>query len=331
MTNRETVKSTRGVRSMRVSNITTVACLGTGTMGHGVAFLAARAGYDVRLFGRSPESIRRGLDSIDRAVALYEDNKLMPAGEGDRIRSNIRGVTDLEEAAAGADLIMESVAEVLRVKRDVFAVVEAACPEHAVIATDTSGLDLEEIRTVFKRPERFLSIHFFTPPYLMPTVEVCPCSATAESVRKTAAQWVESIGNMPVELTAAVPGFIINRIQAAVLREALYIVEQGWASAETVDNAVVHSLGRRYAQTGPIESADMGGWDILGALLDELGGKLCAYKKAPSLVDDLRAEGRLGLKTGEGYYSWPAEKIQERRSARERTLIQFLREDPAGR
>jgi 3-hydroxybutyryl-CoA dehydrogenase len=316
---------------MRAANINTVACLGTGTMGHGVAFLAAKAGYAVNLFGRSPESIKRGLDSIDRAIALYEDNKLMPAGEGEKIRKNVTGVTTLQEAVAGADLVMESVAEVLQVKRDVFAVVEAACPEHAVIATDTSGLDLEEIRTVFKRPERFLSIHFFTPPYLMPTVEVCPCSATLDSVRKTAVQWVESIGNMPVELSTAVPGFIINRIQAAVLREAAYIVEQGWASAETVDKAVVYSLGRRYAQTGPIESADMGGWDILGALLDELGGKLCAYKKAPALADDLRARGNLGLKTGKGYYDWPAERIQQRRAAREQTLIGFLREDLSGK
>ncbi|MDR1686690.1 MAG: 3-hydroxyacyl-CoA dehydrogenase family protein [Desulfovibrio sp.] len=314
---------------MRAANINTVACLGTGTMGHGVAFLAAKAGYTVKLFGRSPESIKRGLDSIDRAIALYENNKLMPAGEGDKIRKNITGVTTLEEAAAGVDLVMESVAEVLQVKRDVFAVVEAACPEHAVIATDTSGLDLEQIRTAFKRPERFLSIHFFTPPYLMPTVEVCPCSATSDSVRKTAVQWVESIGNMPVELSTAVSGFIINRIQAAVLREAVYIVEQGWASAETVDKAIVYSLGRRYAQTGPIESADMGGWDILGALLDELGDKLCAYKKAPSLVDDLRAAGTLGLKTGKGYFDWPAERIQQRRSAREQTLIEFLRKDQA--
>jgi 3-hydroxybutyryl-CoA dehydrogenase len=150
-------------------------------------------------------------------------------------------------------------------------------------------------------------------------------------VRKTAAQWVESLGNTPIELTMAVPGFVINRIQAAILREALYIVEQGWASAETVDKAIVYCLGRRYTQTGPIESADMGGWDILGALLDELSGMLCAYKKAPSLVDDLRAKGHLGLKTGRGYYSWPAEKIQERRSAREQALIKFLREDMAGK
>jgi 3-hydroxybutyryl-CoA dehydrogenase len=312
---------------MRVKTIQTVACLGTGTMGHGVAFLAAKAGYAVRLFGRSKESVERGLGSVDRAIALYEDNKLMPAGAGENIRKNITGVTTLEEAASGADVIMESVAEVLDVKREVFAKVEAVCTEDAIIATDTSGLDLEEIRTVFKHPGRFLSIHFFTPPYLMPTVEVCPCSMTLDSVRKTAAQWVESIGNMPIELSTAVPGFIINRIQATVLREALYIVEQGWASAETVDKAVVNSLGRRYTQTGPIESADMGGWDILGALLDELGSSLCAYKKAPSLVADLRAKGQLGLKTGRGYFPWPPERIQERRAARELSLIDFLRKD----
>ncbi|MDR0827698.1 MAG: 3-hydroxyacyl-CoA dehydrogenase family protein [Desulfovibrio sp.] len=312
---------------MHVKAIKKIACLGTGTMGHGVAFLAAKAGYEVKMFGRSSESIKRGLDGVDRASVLYEDNGLLPKGSKEKIKAAIKGCTSVEEAVHDVDLVMESVAENLKVKQEVFSVVERNCPEGALVATDTSGLNLEDIRTVLKRPEQFMAIHFFTPPYLMPTVEVCPCSATLQSALDLGAQWVESLGNVPIVMAKAVSGFLINRIQTAVLREATYIVEQGWASAETVDKAIALSLGRRYSVTGPIESADMGGWDILGALLDELGDKLSAAKKASPIVNELRDKGNLGLKTGQGVYAWTPERIASRRSARELSLIKFLRED----
>ena len=313
---------------MHVKRIDTVACLGTGTMGHGVAFLAAKAGNKVRLFGRSRESIRRGLDSIDRTIRLYEDNDLMPWGTGAAVRARITGVTSIEEAVSGADLVMESVAENLAVKHEVYSLTERHCPEKAVLATDTSGLVLSEIAGVLQKPERFCAIHFINPPYLMPTVEICPCPQTLPSVIDLAASWVEAIGNVPIILTREVPGFIINRIQSACVREALYIIEQGWASPETVDKAVSYSLGRRYSATGPVESADMGGLDIYDPLLDELGDKLYAGQ-SPKLMKDLVRNGHFGLKSGKGIYDWPAERIQEKRDRRERALINFLRQDQA--
>ncbi|MDR3090132.1 MAG: 3-hydroxyacyl-CoA dehydrogenase family protein [Desulfobulbaceae bacterium] len=312
---------------MEQKTIHTIACLGTGVMGHGVAFLAAKAGYEARLFGRSPESIERGLASIARAAALYEANALLAAGAGETILTRIKGVTNLEEAAADADLVMESVAENLDVKRQVFARVEAVCREDTIFATDTSGLDINAIAAALKRPQRFLAVHFFTPPYLMPTVEICPSAHTLASVCQAAVDWVESIGNRPIILEKFVPGFLINRIQTAVLREAAHIVACGWASPETVDAAVVLSLGRRYSETGPLESADMGGWDILGSLLDGLGKELSAAGEAPDFVKKLIAAGELGLKSGQGLYSWSPERIEERRSAREKSLIRFLRAD----
>ncbi|MDR2076492.1 MAG: 3-hydroxyacyl-CoA dehydrogenase family protein, partial [Desulfovibrio sp.] len=200
---------------MYEKRIGALACLGTGTMGHGVAFLAARAGNEVRMFGRSRESIQRGLDSIDRVITLYEGNGLMPEGSGAAIRARITGVTSIEEAVSGVDLVMESVAENLEIKHDVYKTAERHCPEKAILATDTSGLILSEIARVLKNPERFCAIHFINPPYLMPTVEICPCPATHPSVIKAASAWVQAIGNVPIVLTKEVPGFIINRIQAA--------------------------------------------------------------------------------------------------------------------
>jgi 3-hydroxybutyryl-CoA dehydrogenase len=318
----------QGALDMHVQTIKTVACLGTGTMGHGVAFLAAKAGNAVRLFGRSQASIQKGLDGVDRAIKLYEDNNLMPKGREDEIKSRIIGVTTIEEAVSGVDLVMESVAENIKVKHEVFSTAERHCPEQAILATDTSSLTLSEISKVFKRPENFLAIHFFTPPYLMPTVEVCPGPATLKSVCDISEKWVEYLGNVPVVLTREVPGFLINRIQAACVREALYIIEQGWASPETVDKAVSYSLGRRYSATGPVESADMGGLDIFDAILDELGDKLYSGKSLKILKDAVQ-RGELGLKSGKGIYDWTPERIQEKRSKRELALVEFTRKDQA--
>jgi 3-hydroxybutyryl-CoA dehydrogenase len=295
-------------------------------MGHGVAFLAAKAGNRVQLFGRSPASIQRGMDGVERAIKLYESNNLMPKGMADQIKSNIVGMTTVEEAVTGVDLVMESVAEDLKVKHDVFKVAEKNCPPKAILATDTSSLTLSHICSVLQKPEKFLAIHFFTPPYLMPTVEVCPGPATLASVCTTSAQWVELIGNVPIVMSKEVPGFLINRIQAACVREAMYIVEQGWASAETVDKAISHSLGRRYSATGPLESMDMGGIDIFDAILDELGDKLYAGKSLKMMKDSV-AKGNLGLKTGKGVYNWTPERIAEARQRREQALINFRRQD----
>ena len=315
---------------MRVQEIRTVACLGTGTMGHGVAFLAAKAGYAVRLFGRSRESLDKGLAGVDRVIALYENNELMPRGQGEAIRSRISLVTSLEEASDGADLVMESIAENVEIKQKAFAIVEKRCRPEAIIATNTSSLSLRAISSNLARPQHFLSIHFFSPPYLMPPVEISPIPATLPEVRALGARWVESLGNVPVLLEKDVQGFILNRIQAACLREALYIVEQGWASAETVDKAVGLSLGRRYTVTGPIESADMGGLDIFNAVLTQLSPVLCSRTEdAGPLIAEAVKNGHLGMKNGKGVYDWPPETIAARRNAREQSLIAFLKQDLA--
>ena len=314
---------------MRVKEIKTVACLGTGTMGHGVAFLAAKAGYAVRLFGRTWESIDKGLAGIDRASALYEDNALMPKGAGAEIKSRITTVTSIEEAVDGASLVMESVAENLEIKQKTFALAERHCRPDAILATNTSSLSPSDISSPLARPENFLSIHFWSPPYLVPLVEVTPIPATLPSIPELAARWVESLGNVPIPLEKEVQGFIGNRIQAACLREALHIVEQGWASPKIVDKAIVLTLGRRYSQTGPIESADMGGLDIFKNVLGQLNPVLGARTDPGPIIDNAIQNGNLGLKTGKGVYPWPPETVAARRNAREQSLIGFMKDDLA--
>ena len=309
------------------SSLHTVACLGTGAMGHGVAFLCAKAGNAVRLFGRTDESLAKGLEGIRKACALYERYGLpMPAGGTKTILERVQGFTDAGEAAHGADFVMESVAESLAVKHAVFAEAEARCPEHAILATNTSSLSVSAVSAGLRRPERFVAVHFFNPPYLMPTVEVCPGPSTAPGVKEAAAAWVTSLGNMPIVLEKEVRGFLINRIQMACLREALYMVEQGWASAETVDRAIVHSLGRRYAVTGPIESAELGGLDVFNTVLDQLCPVLGKAEQASPLIKNAVAQGRFGAKTGGGLFDWPDERVAERMGKREAHLAARMKD-----
>jgi 3-hydroxybutyryl-CoA dehydrogenase len=312
---------------MKLSAINTVACLGTGTMGHGVAFLAAHAGYQVRMFGRSAESIARGLAGVDRVIATYEQNGLLPENSGSTIKARITGVITLEHAAEGAQLVIESVAEDLQIKHEVFKIMESLCTPGTLLATNTSSLSLTEISKCLKHPENFLALHFFNPPHLATLAEVCPCSSTSPAIIKQGTAWIESLGHTPININQEIKGLIINRLQSALLREALYIVEQGWASAETVDKAMVLSLGRRYAETGPIETADMGGLDVFNKILDELPPVLCAGVKSPDIVRNTVKQGNLGMKTGKGLYNWTEARIKTRRAAREKVLLSFLKRD----
>jgi 3-hydroxybutyryl-CoA dehydrogenase len=314
---------------MKLADIKKVACLGTGTMGPGVAFLSAKAGYDVTMFGRSPASIERGFKAVDAAIKIYVDNGLMPAELAPTVRGKIKGVTTLEEAAQDADLVIESVAEVMEIKQEVFQKVEKLCKPHAVLGTDTSGLSPSKIASALARPEQFVVIHFVNPPHLIPAVEIVPCSKTLPEVKQLAVDWVRFIGHKPIEVEREIPGFILNRLQFACLREALYIVDQGWAKPEAVDAIMRYSLGRRYPVTGPIETADLGGLDIFCNISKYLNRELCSSGEVSPFLLQTVESGNLGAKTGQGLYKWSPEEIAQLRAAREKELIEWLKKDQA--
>ena len=314
---------------MKFADIKKIACLGTGTMGPGIAFLSAKAGYTVKMFGRSQGSIDRGFKSVDAAIKVYVENELMPKSAVEAVRGRITGVTSLEEAADGADLVIESVAEVLEVKQEVFRAVEKVCKPDAVLGTDTSGLPPSKIAASLTRPEQFVVIHFVNPPHLIPAVEIVPCNKTLPEVKQLAVEWVRFIGHKPIEVEKEIPGFVLNRLQFACLREALYIVDQGWAKPEAVDAIMRYSLGRRYPVTGPIETADLGGLDIFCNISKYLNKELCSSGEvSPFLVKTVES-GNLGAKTGQGLYKWKPEEIAQLRADREKELIEWLKKDMA--
>ena len=312
---------------MKLEEIKNICNLGTGTMGFGTALLFAQAGYKVRMFGRSPASIERGMNSIKGALQTYVENGIVQPADVAAITGRITGVTTLAEAAEGADFVIESVAENLEVKRQVFAEMDRLCPAHTIFATNTSGLSPTAIAEAVRRQDKFVVAHFWNPAHLMALVEVVPGKHTAPETVDITWRLIEKIGKKPVALKREALGFIGNRLQLAMIREALYIVEQGIASQEAVDTAVEYSLGRRYGVTGPLASADLGGLDIFYNISSYLLADLCNDPKPSRLLAEKVQQGQLGAKTGKGLYDWPADKLADINQKRAANLISWLRKD----
>jgi 3-hydroxybutyryl-CoA dehydrogenase len=312
---------------MQVKDIKNICNLGTGTMGFGTALTFAKAGYSVRMFGRSDASIERGFKSINAALATYRENNLVAQADIPAIVARIKGVTTLEAATEGADFVIESVTEDLNVKREVHAKIDKLCPSHTILATDTSGLSPTAIAEVVSRKDKFVVAHFWNPAHLLPLVEVVPGAHTAQETVDITVKLLEGIGKKPIPLKREAPGFIGNRMQYALLREAMYIVDAGIASKEAVDATVKYSIGRRLGVTGPLETADLGGLDIFYNISKYMMPDLCDSHEVSPVLKDPVDKGDYGAKTGTGIYDWTPEGLAKIRKMREKILIEWLQKD----
>lgn len=303
--------------------IETVAVLGAGTMGHGIAQLAAGAGSRVMLCDVSEVVLERAKSAIGAGLAALGKT----GEESAAILGRIEGATSIGDAARPAGIVIECLPEDLRFKKKVFKELDSICPPGVILATNTSGLSPTEIAEGLTFPERVVVAHFWNPPQLIPLVEVVPGEKTSRETVDATAQWVRSLGKEPVRLKKECPGFIGNRLQLALLREALYIVEQGYADIEEVDKSMTFGHGRRLPVTGPLLSADMGGLDIFHIISTYLFPVLCNSSEPSKLMRGLVEKGDLGLKSGRGFYGWTAEMRERTVKLRTETLKHFLEKD----
>jgi len=308
-------------------NIKNVSVLGTGTMGHGIALLSARAGLNVVIYGRSDESLERGFNSIKSSLNCLKVEEKLEDIKCKEILGRIRGVKTIEEAAKDAELIIESLAEDLELKQKIFKQLDEICPQNVILASNTSGLSPTAIAKGTKYPERVVIAHFWNPPQLIPLVEVVPNENTSQKTMEITMEWVEFIGKKAVRMESECLGFIGNRLQLALLREALYIVEKGWAKPEEVDKAIEYGHGRRLPVTGPICSADLGGVDIFHNISTYLFKDLCNYTEPSKLMQKKVETGKLGSKSGQGFYNWSSEELENKQKERADILFYFLQRD----
>ena len=312
---------------MKVEDIKNICNLGTGTMGFGTALFFALKGYNVRMFGRSEASVERGFKSIQDALQMYKRNGIVTEADIPATLARITGCTTLEDAAKDADFVIESIAENLDTKREVWARIEELTGPETIFATNTSGLSPSSIAVNLKRKDKFVVAHFWNPPHLVPLVEVVPGEHTSQETVDVTWKLIEKIGKKPVALKREALGFIGNRLQLALLREALYIVEAGIATPEAVDTAVKYSIGRRLSTTGPLESADLGGLDIFYNISSYLNADLSDAKEPSPLLKKAKEENNLGAKTGTGLYEWTPEALEKIKRTREDILVEWLQKD----
>lgn len=312
---------------MTIENIKTICNLGTGTIGSSTAAVFAMTGHNVRMFGRSEESIARGFNSIYKILKTCEEHGLISPMQNSEIASKIKGVSTIEEAAQDADFVIEAVSEDLSVKQSIFSTLDKLCPSHTIFASSTSGISPSLISTAINRPDRFIVAHFINPPHLMSLVEVIPGELTSPETIDITLCLLEKLGKTPVLMEREAPGFIVNRLQMALMREALYMIENGFASLEAVDTAIKH-ISRRFSTTGVLEGADLGGLDVFYNIAGYLMKDLCNSTDIPAGLIRAKETGNLGAKTGQGFYNWTnADKVEEVKKVRDDILFSWVKKE----
>ena len=311
---------------MKATDARNVAVIGAGLMGPGIALTFARGGFNVCLRDLTAEKVQRALDRIRSDLALFVENGLASASDAEEALQRIQGTTDLAEAVANADYVVEAVFEDLAIKQQLFREFERLCPEETVLASNTSALSVDDIAAAVRCPERVIAANYWNPPHILSLVEVVPGRRTSAATVEFTCGILRRSGKRPVVLRQYVPGYIGNRLQFALLREAVSLVERGIASAEDVDAVVELSFGRRLAVAGPLKTADLGGLDVFLSIAESLFKDLDNSSAPPRLLVDAVRQGNLGAKTGKGIYDWSAERLAEVKSVRDRELMRWLKE-----
>jgi len=286
---------------MQLEDVQRVTVLGAGNMGHGIAEVAALAGYDVALRDIEEEFVQDGYDQIEWSLGKLAEKDRIGEEEAEAALDRVEAFVDLEDSLADADVVVEVVPEKMAIKKDVYDEVVEYAPEEAVFVTNTSSLSITELSEVTDRPERFCGMHFFNPPVRMDLVEVISGKHTSEDTLELIEGLAESMGKTPVRVRKDSPGFIVNRILVPLMNEAAWIVESGDATMEAVDSTTKFDMG---LPMGSFELADQVGIDVGYHVLEYMHEVLGeAYRPCPLLVEKVDAE-ELGKKTGSGFYDY---------------------------
>lgn len=292
-------------------------------MGASLAQVYAQAGWETVLYNRSESGLERAKKLIDINQATLVSEDIVSAEESASLKARIDMTTD-KDTFSDAALIVESIVEKLEAKQAFWEETSRIAPAEALLATNTSGLHISEIALTCKDPERFMGQHWLNPPHLLPLCEIIAGKMTAkENVQKMRAL-VSGLGKQPV-VVADINGFIINRIQFAVLREALHIVDSGAATFEDVDTVLKAGMGLRYAALGPFGVADFGGLDTFDHINSYLNADLADSKVGNPGLHKLVEEGRLGVKSGAGFYDYSGDKADEAIRERDRLYIELAK------
>jgi len=281
---------------MKLKDVKHIAVIGSGTMGHGIAELAALAGYQVTMQDISEEIVNKGYENIKWSLQKLAEKNLVPKDKAERAAKSITPLVDLKEAVKNADVVIEAAPEIMKLKKELFDKLEQFAPKGAVLASNTSSLSITEIGKMTKRPDQVVGMHFFNPPVKMALVEVIKGKDTSEETMQLIVELSEKLGKTPVRVSKDVRGFIVNRVLVGpFLFEAGWMVSRGEATVEQVDSRMKFYEG---FPMGPFELQDLTGIDIGYHLTKEAG------LPVPTLIEEKVKKGEIGRKSGKGFYDY---------------------------
>jgi 3-hydroxybutyryl-CoA dehydrogenase len=300
-----------------------VAIIGSGVMGSGIAQSFAVSGYLVTINDIKEELLYHAQNRIAENLSLLIEEGAMTDREKQGALANITYSVDLEGAVRDADFIIEAIPEVIELKLNLYQQLEEIIKPDAIVASNTSTFPISQLMEKASFAERMVITHFFNPGHLVPLVEIVQHDETKPEIVKTTMDLMRKIGKSPILLKKEIAGFIANRLQTALMREAFYLLKEGVADAEDIDTAITAGPGFRWAFTGPIEIADFGGLDTWQRVFDNVSPVLDQSKEAPDLIRDLVAEGKLGTKSGEGIFTYEEYTVSQKINERDRHFIKL--------
>jgi 3-hydroxybutyryl-CoA dehydrogenase len=311
---------------MKAEDVRNIALLGAGMIGNGLALHFAKAGYQVSLYSRTQQTLDKAIEGVKSNLAALLEGQKDANAQIEKITGRIKTTTDMAKAVANVPIVIESIAEDLKIKQDTFKELDKICPLETILATNTSVISISEIASKSQNRQRIVGAHFWFPPYIIPLVEVVKGKDTSDETLEFTYQFMKKAGKFPIKCMKDVPGFVANRLQHALWREAISIVENGIADAATVDAAVKNSFGVRIGVLGPCENADMAGLDLTLAIHNTVLKDLEASPNPSPLLQEKVKKGELGFKSGKGLYpNWTPEAIKGTRERLLKYLIEYQR------
>lgn len=304
-----------------------IGVIGAGTMGHGVAEAFAIYDYDVNLYDTSVEALEKARVFIEQELNLLAEEKYLEKHLIPAILERIRCYTDFKEAVSDRDYVIESAPENMELKQNLFKQLDELCPSTTILTSNTSSLPLSEMMALVseERKKRMLVNHWFNPAHLIPLVELSSFGNMPEDIYREVEDLYLSIKKQPVRVLKDVPGLVANRIMQGVAREVFSLIEQGVAAPADIDKALKFGPAFRYATTGQLEVTDFGGLDIWCIVGDNLLKTMDNSQSANSLLRQKVNEGKLGVKSGEGFYKYDPDKVPEIRKNFMKKLIHQLK------
>lgn len=299
-----------------------VAVLGLGTMGHGIAQAFALAGHAVRCYDDGEAARRTLVSRVESNLQTFVAAGLLESRQLPVVMARLSVHESPGEAVAGCGFVTEAIFENLPLKQQFLEELESHLEDDAIVASNSSSFPISQAAARMRLRHRAIVTHWFNPPHLVPLVEVVPGPETSEDVTLATMRLLQRLGKRPVRLRKELPGFLVNRIQVAMMREIWDLVDRDVASPEEIDSAVRDSIGFRLSCLGPLEIHDFGGLDIQSIVFDTLVPEIRGGTQAPDCIRRLVGEGHLGAKSGRGFHDYSPERLAARVKRRDRLFLE---------